>query len=240
LVVLAMGPMLGLRFPSWIMTNMPILQCLLATPVILIGHAFFTKGIGAVIQYKTATMDTLVALGVGSAYLYSLCVTFGLIPTSSNTEHHLYYETAAFLIAFILLGKLLEAIAKGKTSIAIKSLMALQASTATVIRDGKTQELDIADVISGDKIIVKPGQKIPVDGTVIDGHSSVDESMITGESMPVEKTINSTLIGGTINASGSLTTWPHMWARTVCSPVLFAWSKMPRAPKPQYKNWRTR
>jgi len=204
LVVLAMGPMLGLRFPEWGMRHMSALQFFLATPVIVIGYSFFTKGIGAVIRYKTATMDTLVALGVGAAYIYSLSVTLGLIQTDDHS-HHLYYETAAFLITFILFGKLLEAIAKGKTSTAIKSLMALQVRMATVIRDGKTQEVAIEEVISGDTIIVKPGQKIPVDGTIIEGQSAVDESMITGESMPVEKSIGNTLIGGTLNTSGSLT-----------------------------------
>jgi Cu+-exporting ATPase len=126
-------------------------------------------------------MDTLVGLGVGSAYLYSLVAS---VLTHSS---HLYYETAAFLIAFILLGRWLESIAKGKTSAAIKSLMGLQAKTAIVVRDGEQKEILIDDVIVGDHILVKPGQKIPVDGCIVEGKSTVDESMVTGESMPVEK-----------------------------------------------------
>jgi P-type Cu+ transporter len=205
LVILAMGPMVGLTFSEWVMIHMGALQFILATPVLFIGRHFFTNGIGTLIRHKTATMDTLVALGVGSAYIYSIAVTFFGVPTETHASHHLYYETAAFLISFILLGRLLEAIAKGKTSTAIQSLMALQPSRATVLRNGKFKEIDSDDVRSGDTLLVKPGQKIPVDGIVIEGHSAVDESMITGESMPVEKDKESKLIGGTYNTSGSLT-----------------------------------
>ena len=115
----------------------------------------------------------------------------------------LYFETAAFLITFVILGKLLEAKAKGKTSDAIKKLMGLQAKTARVIRNGVTQDISIDEVIEGDVILVRPGEKVPVDGVIAKGSSSVDESMITGESLPVEKNLNDTVIGGTINKTGS-------------------------------------
>jgi P-type Cu+ transporter len=205
LIILAMGPMLGFRFSEWVVTHMAILQFLLATPVLFIGRHFFIKGIGGLIRNKIATMDTLVALGVGSAYLYSMVVTFLGSPTEHHSGPHLYYETAAFLISFILLGRFLEAMAKGKTNTAIQSLIALQPNRATVLRDGIPEEIDTADVLSGDIILVKPGQRIPVDGTVLEGHSAVDESMITGESMPIEKDSGATLIGGTYNTSGSIT-----------------------------------
>ena len=206
LVILAMGPDFGLQLPGWITKNMAILQWSLATPVMLFGAQFFKKGFLSIIRSKSANMDTLVSLGVGSAYLYSLFVTGSILAGSSIfSSHNLYYETAAFLIAFILLGRLLEAIAKGKTSEAIKSLMELQAKTAIVIRDKKEIEIPIEDVQVGDLILVKPGQKIPVDGVVINGHSSVDESMITGESIPVEKTSTSNIIGATVNKTGSFT-----------------------------------
>lgn len=199
LMVVAMGPNFGLSLPSWLLLNTGVIQWLLATPVILIGYQFFTKGLLGVLKYRRANMDTLVALGVGSAYLYSLWASVWLHST------HLYYETSAFLIAFILLGRLLEALAKGKTSAAIKSLMGLQSKTAIVIRDGDHKELSIDDVVVGDQVLVKPGQKVPVDGVIVEGKSTIDESMITGESMPVEKGIDKEVIGGTVNKSGSFT-----------------------------------
>jgi len=119
------------------------------------------------------------------------------------TMKNLYYEIAGFLIAFILLGKYLESIAKGKTSEAIKKLMGFAAKTATVLRNGQEIEIPVEEVMVGDIVVVKPGQKIPVDGVVSEGHSSVDESMITGESIPVEKTEGSQVIGATINKTGS-------------------------------------
>ncbi|MBT3581807.1 copper-translocating P-type ATPase, partial [bacterium] len=147
-----------------------------------------------VFKTRQANMDTLVSLGVGAAYLYSIF-----------SPQNLYYETAAFLITFILLGKYLEALAKGKTSEAIKELLGLQPKTAIVIRNEQEQEISIAEMLVGDLVLVKPGQKIPVDGTITDGYSSVDEAMITGESIPIEKTVGSQVIGATINKTGSFT-----------------------------------
>ena len=199
LMLIAMGPSFGLALPNWVAQYNAWIQWALTTPVIMIGYQFFTKGFMSVLKHKRANMDTLVGLGVGSAYLYSLVAS---VLTHSS---HLYYETAAFLIAFILLGRWLEAIAKGKTSAAIKSLMGLQAKTAIVVRDGEQKEISIDDVIVGDHILVKPGQKIPVDGRIVEGKSAVDESMVTGESMPVDKNKDAQVIGGTVNKSGSFT-----------------------------------
>jgi P-type Cu+ transporter len=184
LMYLAMGP--G--------PHMALAQWFLATGVMIIGYKFFTSGIITVFKNRQANMDTLVSLGVGAAYLYSIF-----------SPQNLYYETAAFLITFILLGKYLEALAKGKTSEAIKELLGLQPKTAIVIRNGQEKEIPIAEMLVGDLVLVKPGQKIPVDGEITEGYSSVDESMITGESIPVEKTVGRQIIGATINKTGSFT-----------------------------------
>ncbi len=175
------------------------LQLVLTTPVMFwCGWQFFTGFWGA-LRARTANMDSLIAIGTGAAYLYSVCVTVGIV------EGELYYEIAAILIMFVLLGKWLEARAKGKASEAIRSLLQLQAKTAIVVRDGQDVEVPIEQVVVGDVVRVKPGQKVPVDGKVLDGHSSVDESMVTGESLPVEKQAGDAVIGSTINGSGSFT-----------------------------------
>jgi len=204
LLYLAMGPHLGLGLPDSIMGNMVLIQFLLTTPIIIVGYQFYTKGFGSVIKTRAANMDTLVALGTGAAYVYSLFVSIAIWTGSPKYGmENLYYEVAGILIAFILLGKWLEAIAKGRTSEAIKKLLGLQPNTAIVIRNGREEEIPIEEVIVGDVVLVKPGQKIPVDGKVISGHSSVDESMITGESIPVEKMPGDEVIGATINKTGS-------------------------------------
>ncbi len=183
-----------------------VVQFFLATPVLYFGRNFYVNGIKAVVKSKTATMDTLVALGTGAAYLYSLYVTVAILTGNGEfSSMQLYYETSAVLITFILVGRYLEAKAKGKTGEAIKKLMKLSPKTATVVRDGKEVTLSIDDVVKDDLVIVKPGEKIPVDGTVLSGYSSVDESMITGESVPVEKTEGSSVIAGTINGNGTIT-----------------------------------
>ncbi len=200
LLYFAMGMLLGLPQPDMFLGA--ALQFLFATPIMWFGRDFFRKGIGAVIRTKAATMDTLVALGTGVAYLYSLIVAFALIFLTKEIGE-MYFEIAGLLIVFILLGKWMEARAKGKTSEAIKKLMGLQAKTALVKRNGKEVEIPVEEVRVGDLVIVKPGEKIPVDGIVIDGHSSVDESMLTGESLPVEKQKGDEVIGATINKTGS-------------------------------------
>ncbi|EKD67661.1 MAG: hypothetical protein ACD_48C00279G0001, partial [uncultured bacterium] len=162
------------------------------------------------LRMRTFNMDSLIAIGTSVAFIYSVInfITYVIRNNSTiglNGEKipDLYFETAAFLITFVVLGKLLEAIAKGRTSDAIKKLMGLQAKTARVIRSGVTQDISIDDVVQEDTIIVRPGENIPVDGVVIKGSSSVDESMISGESIPVEKQANDTVIGGTMNKTGS-------------------------------------
>ncbi|MBC8495304.1 copper-translocating P-type ATPase [archaeon] len=197
LLYFAMGPHIGLSISSFITNHMALIQFLITTPIIIVGYEFYYKGFKSVIKAKTANMDTLVAIGTGSAYIYSI---FAAI--NGNVEH-LYFEVAGILIAFILLGRYLEAKAKGKTGEAIKKLMGLSAKTALVIRNGKEMEVLIDEVIVGDIVIVKPGQKIPVDGIITKGYSSVDESMISGESMPVEKTIRNKVIGASMNKTGS-------------------------------------
>lgn len=204
LAYFAMAHPSGFSLPRIILENTALIQFILATAVVLLGYQFFMRGTMAVIRMHRANMDTLITLGVGSAYLYSILVSISIWRGSRPSgSHGLYYETAAFLITFILLGKLLEAIAQGKTSEAIKKLLGLQSKKAIVIRDGQEKEILIDEVQIGDIIVVRPGERIPVDGVVIEGHSGVDEAMITGESIPVEKSIGSEVIGATINKSGT-------------------------------------
>lgn len=181
-----------------------LIQLMLATPVqFWIGRHFYTGALSAA-RNKTTNMNTLIAIGTSAAYLYSVIATFfPSIFEIKGYEAHVYFDTSATIIVLILLGRLFEAMAKGQTSEAIKKLIGLQAKTARVIRDAKEIDVPIEDVVPGDTIIVKPGEKIPVDGVIVDGYSSVDESMVTGESMPVEKSSGSVVIGATINKTGS-------------------------------------
>ena len=194
-------PIFILSFPEWFKIVFPyqnIILLILATPVqFLVGYRFY-KGAFFALKAKTANMDTLIAVGTSAAYFYSVLVT--LMPTFGD---YVYFDTSAIIITFVILGRWLEAITKGKTSEAIKKLIGLQPKTATVIRNGKELQIPIKEVVVGDIVVVKPGQKIPVDGIVVEGFSSVDESMITGESIPVEKKKGDTVIGGTINKHGS-------------------------------------
>jgi len=168
---------------------------LLASPVQFIAGKSFYLGAWSALKNRTASMDTLIAVGTSAAYGYSVAAMLGLVQEQ-------YFETAAVLITLVILGKYLEAIAKGRTSEAIRQLMGLTPKVATVIRDGRELEIPVGDVTVGDLVLVKPGEKIPVDGVVTEGGSAVDESMITGESIPVEKTKGSGVIGGTINKHG--------------------------------------
>ncbi|REK52369.1 MAG: heavy metal translocating P-type ATPase [Thermobacillus sp.] len=189
--------------PSWFMN--PWVQLALATPVqFVIGGPFYVGAWKALLG-RSANMDVLVALGTSAAYLYSLFLT--LEWASADMRHHapaLYYETSAILITLIVLGKLFEALAKGRTSEAIKTLMGLRAKTALVIRSGEEIRIPADEVVVGDIVLVRPGEKIPVDGEVVEGSSSVDESMLTGESIPVEKRAGDTVIGATVNKHGML------------------------------------
>ncbi len=206
LLIAMVFPFFNISVPISIMANLPLIQLILATPVLIAGSIFFSRGFLSVIRARTATMDTLVALGTGTAFTYSLFISIFIWTGNTNyTPHDLYYEVAAILIAFILLGKYLEAVAKGKTSEAIKKLISLAPKKALVVRNNKEIEIPIEEVQVGDIIIVKPGQKIPVDGIIVSGYSTVDESMITGESIPVEKKKGDNAIGATINKTGSFT-----------------------------------
>ena len=174
------------------------LMLVLALPVqFYVGWQYYVGAFKA-LRNKSANMDVLIVMGSSAAFFYSLPITFGLL------MGHVYYETAAVIITLIKLGKFLEARAKGRTSEAIKKLMGLRAKTARVIRDGVEAEVSIDDVRVGDMILVKPGEKIPVDGVVIEGRSAIDESMLTGESLPVEKKPGDPIIGATLNKLGLL------------------------------------
>ncbi len=197
-------------FTSWIylpkLFMEPWFQLLLATPVqFYVGKQFYVGAFKA-LRSGSANMDVLVALGTSAAYFYSLYLTIDWY-VASGMQHHgpaLYYETSAILITLVIMGKLLESRAKGRTSEAIKSLMGLQAKTALVVRDGQEMTVPVEEVQMGDIVLVRPGDKIPVDGEVLEGVSSVDESMLTGESLPIEKRVGDSVIGATINKNGAL------------------------------------
>jgi Cu+-exporting ATPase len=176
----------------------------LATPVqFYVGWDYYV-GAYKSLRNGSANMDVLVAMGSSVAYVYSVAVLIALTLGSHTLGHHVYFETAAVIITLIVLGKLLEVRAKGRTSEAIKKLIGLQAKTARVIRNGEERDIPIAEVVKHDLVLVRPGEKIPVDGVVTEGHSAVDESMITGESLPVEKAVGDNVIGATINKQGLL------------------------------------
>lgn len=187
-----------------------IVSLALATPIqFVIGRGFY-KGAWSGLKMKTFNMDSLIAIGTSTAYFYSLVYYLKYVATNGSLIGlggakilELYFETAAFLITFVILGKWLEARAKNKTSDAIKKLMGLQAKTARVVRGSVTSDIPVDEVVQGDIILVRPGEKIPVDGRVTKGASAVDESMITGESLPVEKQIGDQVVGATINKTGS-------------------------------------
>ncbi|MBE0682255.1 MAG: copper-translocating P-type ATPase [Anaerolineales bacterium] len=209
LFLLSMGKDFGL-LPEFFYTNTSMegmrdaqpwfgwLMLALALPVqFYVGWQYYVGAFKA-LRNKSANMDVLIVMGSSAAFFYSLPITFGLL------MGHVYYETAAVIITLIKLGKFLEARAKGRTSEAIKKLMGLRAKTARVIRDGVEAEVSIDDVRVGDMILVKPGEKIPVDGVVVEGRSAIDESMLTGESLPVEKKPGDPVIGATLNKLGLL------------------------------------
>jgi P-type Cu+ transporter len=181
-------------------------QLAIATPVQFWAAWQFYKSTAKALKHRNANMDTLIAIGTLVAYLYSAVITF--LPDlfmNLGAEIMPYFDVSVVVITLILLGRYLEAIAKKRTSQAIKNLMSLQAKTARVVRDGRTLDLPIDQVIKGDHIVVRPGEKIPVDGKIIEGSSAVDESMVTGESMPSTKKVGDQVIGATLNKSGSFT-----------------------------------
>lgn len=178
-------------------------QLIVTTPVqFIIGFRFYKNAFHA-LKARSANMDVLIALGTSAAYFFSIYNAFFQPLKEGMMMKELYFEAAAVIITLILLGKYLEAVAKGKTSEAIKKLMGLQAKTARVIRNGIEEDISIDEVIVGDIVVVRPGEKVPCDGQVLEGNSSIDESMLTGESLPVEKKVGDTVIGATINKFGT-------------------------------------
>jgi Cu+-exporting ATPase len=185
-----------------IMVHLPVwLEAALATPVQFVLGARFYAGSWRALKARSANMDVLVALGTSAAYFYSLAL---IVEQGSAAAGRLYFEGSAVIITLVLLGKWLEARAKRSTTAAIRALMALRPETARVLRDGEEREIAIADVARGDVVVVRPGEKIPTDGIVADGHSSCDEALITGESLPVHKQPGDTVIAGAINGAGRL------------------------------------
>ena len=215
LMYISMGhTMWGFPLPSVLSQNpfaLALVQLLLTVIVMVINQKFFINGFKGIIN-RSPNMDTLVALGSSAAFIYSTAVLFMMTNASLNGDfsalhkytHELYYESSAMILALITLGKMLESRAKGKTTNALKSLMDLSPKTATVIRDGKEIIVDVSEVKKGDIFTVRPGEKIPVDAIILDGFSAIDESALTGESIPVDKTINDTVYAATINQSGFL------------------------------------
>lgn len=179
----------------------------LATPIQFWAGWQFYRGAWGAAKHRTTDMNSLIAVGTSAAYLYSAAVTFfpGFFAETlgAGFEADVYYETAAIIVGLILVGRFLEARAKGQTSEAIKKLMGLRAKTARVVRDGEEQDIPVSDMVVGDTVIVRPGEKVPVDGEIIDGRSSLDESMLTGESIPVEKGPGDEVVGATLNKTGS-------------------------------------
>ena len=210
-IYLAMGPMLGLPIPLFFQNYSTVAQFIFATLVILACFDIWQSGFTSLIRLSP-NMDSLIFIGTAAAYIYSTVLAFGepLLSEISEKARFLafsqgsYFESAIFILIFISLGKYLEAVTKGKTSEAVKKLAGLVSKEATILRGGKEVKIPISKVSVGDIVLAKPGEKIPVDGVVLKGYSAVDEKMLTGESIPVEKKTGDEVIGGTVNQTGSL------------------------------------
>ena len=207
LLYIAMGEMIGLPLPQILQPMehpivFSVMQLILVTPILWVGRSYFVNGFKALIR-KHPNMDSLVALGTSAAILYSVWSTIRILSGEYHYVMHLYVESAAVILAFITLGKYFETLTKGRTSQAIQSLVALSPKVATVIRDGKEVEVPVEELQIGEVVFVRPGEKIPVDGVILSGESFVDESMITGESVPVFKKEGSKVVGATLNTTGS-------------------------------------
>ena len=209
LMYISMSHMFGLPVPHIIypvdhIFNYVAIQFIIAVTVMIIGKRFYKVGFRQLFMLSP-NMDSLVAVGTSSAFIYSLYISYKIFADNNiHLMHSLYYESAAMIIAFVMLGKYLETLSKGKASAAIKKLVNFQAKKANIIRNGEIVEIDINEVSKGDIVFIKPGEKIPVDGTIIEGHSTIDEAMITGESIPVEKLKNDKVYSGSINKDGAL------------------------------------
>ncbi|NFG63487.1 heavy metal translocating P-type ATPase [Clostridium sp. CMCC3677] len=206
LLIISMGHMVGMYLPSIIdpiinPLNFALIQVVLTLPVMLVGYKFYKVGIKNLFKLSP-NMDSLISIGTLAAFLYGIFAIVKINQGNSEYAMHLYFESAAVILTLITLGKCLEAVSKGKTSQAIKALMGLAPKNATVIRNGIETIIPVEEVVAGDIVLVKPGEKLPVDGEVIEGITSIDESMLTGESIPVEKETGSTVIGASINKTG--------------------------------------
>ena len=182
--------------------NFALIQMILTVPVLICGKKFYLVGLRALFK-GNPNMDSLVAIGTGSAFIYSLVMTFKAF-SDPMVVHSLYYESAAVVVTLVMLGKYMEGRSKGKTSEAIRKLMELAPDTAILYENGEEREVETSSVKAGDHILIKPGNRIPLDGTIVKGSSSVDESMLTGESIPVEKSVGDSLIGGSMNYNGAM------------------------------------
>lgn len=206
LLIVAMGPMMGMTLPGIIdpntnSVNFGLLQLVLVIPPMVAGQKFFKVGFKTLFK-GSPNMDSLIAIGTSASFLYSLYSVYKILQGDHHYAHQMYFESAGVILTLITLGKYLESVTKGKTSEAIKKLMGLAPKTATIIRNGKEEIISIDEVEVGDILVVKPGEKLPVDGEVIEGSTSIDESMLTGESIPVEKGIGDKVIGASINKAG--------------------------------------
>ncbi|MDK2952442.1 MAG: P-type Cu+ transporter [Kosmotogales bacterium] len=208
LLIVAMGPMLGLTLPDIISPefspmNYGLLQLFLTIPVVIIGRDFYLKGIPSLFR-GNPNMDTLVGLGTGAAFIYSVYSIVQIFYGNNDFAHHLYFESVGVIITLISLGKYFESLSKGKTSEAIRKLMNLTPKMALIKRDDDYISLPVEEIEVGDIILIRPGMSVPTDGYVISGNSSVDQSMLTGESIPVDVTKDSKIVGGTVNISGTV------------------------------------
>lgn len=208
LFYIAMGHMVGLPLPMIIdphhsPLNFGLIQLMLVIPAMAAGYRFYTVGFSRLIR-REPNMDSLIAVGTAAAFLYGVYAVIQIMNGNHHYSDDLYFETTGVIITLILLGKLLESVARGRTSEAIKKLMGLAPKTAVVIQDGKETVIPVEEVEVGDIILVKPGEKIPVDGEVVEGRTSVDESMLTGESIPVEKNPGDKVVGATLNKNGTI------------------------------------
>ena len=206
LLIISMGHMVGMPLPKMIdpmmnPLNFALIQLVLTLPVVIAGYKFYKIGLKNLIKLSP-NMDSLIAIGTLTAFFYSVFGIYMITKGDTSYAMHLYFESAAVILTLITLGKYLEAVSKGKTSQAIQALMGLAPKTATIERRGQELVLPIEEVLVGDIVIVKPGEKLPVDGVVIEGSSAVDESMLTGESIPVEKSEGSLVIGASLNKTG--------------------------------------
>ncbi|NRY60584.1 heavy metal translocating P-type ATPase [Clostridium beijerinckii] len=206
LLVITMGHMLGMPLPYIIDSmmnplNFAVIQLVLTIPVMIAGYKFYLVGIKNLFKLSP-NMDSLIAISTLAAVLYGIFGIYKIQIGETEYAMHLYFESAAVILTLITLGKYLEAVSKGRTSQAIKALMGLAPKTATIIRNNAEITIPIEEVIVGDIVLVKPGEKVPVDGEIIDGSTSIDESMLTGESIPVEKIVGSSVIGASINKTG--------------------------------------